>query len=575
MSTVRQRAKAAVKPDKKVVKPVLTNSLTIGWYVEAGVCYSDSANSSSIHRPELSKPAQAQIETALWELLKPVAQIREEQYHSASNESAEQMPPQASTSRVTLDMPARPNDPEAPAPEKSVAVQDVPLPVDDAADPSVDSERAMSKRAKRRAKVRQQVEERDAHLPPSVHEIHLRSDRLVQIPDRLHPDGFLRKLRLDADKAITTRPAICDAMVIGLNAVTRSLEEAVDNSRRRLAGLPIIASSGKVSSQDNLRLFIPSPSRGTRRDRRALRERLHPTSRSSKYASRAKKLLSRLPESPVHISVPRNEPSLVSALESVLHSSKLSQQTSEDKMLEIAVTALLNTVRGESPPNNASDMKVDEATANSRENASVRIPSSDIEKLLLADKPSVTDPHDRHLLLSLFTRFNPNYFRTEQDRFQKLRSIARYKLLAKAAAEIDDTPPVEKKPLRLVFVAKEDINPLRIAEHLLITVAAQNSLNMAKRRDFRDDSDSSGINDDVYLVPLGKGAEEKMAKLLGLRRVSVLAFTVGYLSFSTKIQSLMVLLIGRLNSGVCKAGATRQDSLASAFVCRLADTGNK
>lgn len=491
-------------------------------------------------RPELSQPAQAQIEASLWQLLNPVAEAREHQYDGQADDMVTDPSPLASTSKLVLD------EPTSSLPDTVSCADEVTSSPKAGSygtstgstneEPSADPVRRpapMSKRAKHRERLRKKVEKRDAHLAPGLHEISLRSGKNVQIPDRPQPEGFLRKLHLDKRQAMKNRPAICDSMVIGLNAVTRYLEESVDGGRRELAGLPPVPRISDPTAKDNLRLFIPTPTRGTRRDRRALRERLHPRSKADKLIDKRNRVLDSLQDMPPYLLVPSSEPALIFAMQDMRSRLETAIRTpSESGYLSIINELLPLAEDSASTGEGASEADMAGTEAPSANQAMAKLPTDHIIELLLTNDRSIVEDRDRSMLLSLFSRFDPEWFRLWNLRRQAMARIGQIDRLGRQAVKLHEKsmPVVKSRPLQLIFVAKADINPLQLVQHLLTAVGALNSLNIAKRRlqntNAGETSGSSVLTTDIYLVPLSKGAEQKLAGLLALRRVSVLAFTV-------------------------------------------------
>lgn len=395
---------------------------------------------------------------------------------------------------------------------------------------------AASKRAKHRARLRKNLEMRDAHLTPDMHELHLRSGKSVQISNRTHPEASIRKLRLDKRRAIKMRPAICDSLVIGLNAVTRYLEESVALRRRQLAGLPPSpVFPAESTAKNNLRLFIPAPNHGTRRDRRVLKERMHPDAKARKAKATRNNLLDNVPEMPPYLSVPQSDPALTCALQDICSRVSARQiPTPIETMLLSVVNQVLVCL--ESDDNGTAslaegDNPMGEASTTSD---NISLVDTDMVQMILGASGRVTDDRDRSILVSLLMRSDPEWFRIRNAREQawgKIKTLERpgFSLPTQISSSVPSAP---KKNMQLVFVAKADINPLQLVQHLLTSVAAHNSLNTAMRavRNNENASDTAETGqqplEDVYLVPLSKGAEEKLAGLLALRRVSVLAFTV-------------------------------------------------
>lgn len=497
-----------------------------------------------------------------------MAEAREHQYDGQPDDMVTDPSPLASTSKLVLDVPTSTLPDivsaadEIRSSSKSGSQNTATSSTNE--EPSGDSVKRlgpMSKRAKHREHLRKKVEKRDAHLAPGLHEISLRSGKNVQIPDRPQPEGFLRKLHLDKRQALKNCPAICDTMVIGLNAVTRYLEESIDGGRRELAGLPPAPRISDPTAKDNLRLFIPTPTRGTRRDRRALRERLHPRSKADKLIVKRNRVLDSLQDMPPYLLVPNSEPALVFAMQDMRSRLEKAVRTpSEHRYLSIINELLPLVEDSASTGDGASEADMAGAEALSTSQAMAKLPTEQIIELLLTNDRSIVEDRDRSLLLSLFSRFDPEWFRLWNLRRQAMARIGQIDRLGRQAVKLDEKsmPAVKNRPLQVIFVAKADINPLQLVQHLLTAVGALNSLNIAKRKlrnmETGGTSGSTVPATDIYLVPLSKGAEQKLAGLLALRRVSVLAFTVINVSWKAFVEVTDQLQIDQRIGGVQETG---------------------
>ena len=94
----------------------------------------------------------------------------------------------------------------------------------------------------------------------------------------------------------------------------------------------------------------------------------------------------------------------------------------------------------------------------------------------------------------------------------------------------DANPAATRAPIRTVLVCRPDIDPPILIAHVPYLVAACNSKgNHPSSSSSKDENDSGATHDPgarIKLVSLPKGAELKLAKATGLRRVSVLALDV-------------------------------------------------
>lgn len=462
-------------------------------------------------------------------------------------------PPQASTSRVKLDTPQVAVAEEIVLTEPSIAPQpelDV-MPVEESEPTAAPAEPVpLSKRAKHRAHLRAKVEKRTSHFAPDTHEVKLRSGKHLQIPDRLQPEAFARKIRLDKRKAQNNRPKICESLVIGLNAVTRYLEDTLEAGRTEVTGQPhasVTRLDSKTASR-HLRLHIPTPTNGTRRDRRALKERIRSSSGLSKQKPSRSETTPSIPRLPPYFEIPRNEPILKYTLQDM-------QDRLESKALDSGdIWAFLGNIKEMMAYIEDDKLSQDLPPAKEKESnieptlkqENWQIPSELVDAILFSAGQVITEDEirERSMLLALFMRYNPEWFQVWRQRNEALKRlrISREwetpKIQKPTVIPSAIQPqPTEIKPLRLVFVAKADINPIHLVQHLLTSVSANNSLNVARRKLLEsskkgeDGSEDVEKYEDIYLVPLPRGAEGRLAALLALRRVSVLAFTVGSMPY--------------------------------------------
>lgn len=94
------------------------------------------------------------------------------------------------------------------------------------------------------------------------------------------------------------------------------------------------------------------------------------------------------------------------------------------------------------------------------------------------------------------------------------------------------------KSIRVLFVAKADINPPSIVQHLLLGTAARNSVAAARKRQLQakiqagpgasvsDKTNEVYDEEPVYIVPMGEGFEHRLCELLAIRRAATLAISV-------------------------------------------------
>lgn len=78
-------------------------------------------------------------------------------------------------------------------------------------------------------------------------------------------------------------------------------------------------------------------------------------------------------------------------------------------------------------------------------------------------------------------------------------------------------------PIKIIFACRADVDPPTLIAHLPIMACAYNGTNPGVPPASEPHIDR---DEDVILVPLGKGAEAALAEALGLRRVAVVAVTV-------------------------------------------------
>ena len=425
---------------------------------------------------------------------------------------------------------------------------------------------------------------RPANLGGSVatgtHQLNLRSGRNVTVPHNVEPEKYQPRFLLDKSAAWEGRPAICDALVVGINAVTRYLEEEIEDARRELAGLPII--DREVTGrhlQESFRHFDPALKLSTRRQRREIRNDL-----SSDGRSRPKRRVSE--ESgqwvmPDYLEgVPKANTALVHVLQEIKDELEMRSQTvdtgiqeqqrSLKRMIE-SVNAILESLIVIHPVSDLDPQASSTSTSTPavEKSGTIRIPTGAIEDLLF-HSGRLSDA-SRSILMSLFVRYDSSWFiirnKIEAQVEERSTNYSYRTGGSRKIAKIDQQPfgfhstssspiatsPIKKafrntdaakKPsLHLVLVAKEDINPVEIVQHLLTAVAARNSIEIALNRQAVGKVTDTGEGEKasttaekkpqgIYLVPLGKGAEARMAELLGIRRAAVIAFEVSIVIYS-------------------------------------------
>lgn len=261
-------------------------------------------------RPSIAPAAEAQIQAALAQVLQPLVIARESQLRRRdANDAADSATiVERATSAGVIDtavqfpgMAVDGND--ASAASNTVTTEAVPslLPrptqegdLTPSSDPQAspaslttltEEKTYPSKRARQKAVNFARAERATAALrargiPCGSHELSLRSGRKVAIPDNESPERFQPSLLLDKRAAIDNRPAICQALVVGINAVTSLIQDDVEDGRRQLLGLPARESVKKDKS--DLRIFVPAPNKSTRKQRAELRMKLHPAERQLK-----------------------------------------------------------------------------------------------------------------------------------------------------------------------------------------------------------------------------------------------------------------------------------------------------
>jgi hypothetical protein len=382
---------------------------------------------------------------------------------------------------------------------------------------------------------------------------------------------------LNKAAALDARPAICDHLVIGVNAVTRALEEEIEDAKRGVVGKPApIRENERL--QDSLRCFIPAPNFSTRKQRREVRNALHPEEHHAKSKKR-KAIEEKVEESRAAMpetigNIPGGDVVLLLTLEDIM-ADLANAPPQGGPVARETILSVIQHVKGDTGEATQANMAVDPDPA-----STISIPTKLIAKLV--GEASVLDPQARSILTSLLMRHDPSWF-ASQNKLASLEAWQREVQDGTAAASaqakrskgthyvdvsVADRPDTSKanqtigkegtnqtitvlgskNPLSLVFVAKDDINPIDIVTHILTATTARNSINTAlrrrnvrlmtkgKARDKDKPAREKGIYSflqeedlripDVLLVPLAKGAEARLAELLGIRRVSVLAFTV-------------------------------------------------
>lgn len=319
MASIRkQQTKDKANAKRKTVsKPILSNPFQLEWSALTSCATSNRRLINRHARPVLSAMALIQIEAALKTVLMPLVEAREAQLHhqpeASTSKQSEANSIQADSTAMAID---GPRESAAPVAEQSA---DESMAIDAIAD-TTESPMFASKRAQKRAKAAARVARREASGRPATHSLTLKSGRVIHVPNHVSQDRFEPKLLLDKDKArASERPEICDNLVLGINAVTRMLENEVFNGRRALAGLPEAKYS--VTTQDSLRLVLPAPTKSTRRQRREVREEAHPDAKRARIDKivrnkrREQDVGNRsMLESPPHALIPRDEVTLLHML---------------------------------------------------------------------------------------------------------------------------------------------------------------------------------------------------------------------------------------------------------------------
>ena len=473
-----------------------------------------------------------------------------------------------------------------------------------------------SKRRIRVAKKTARLERQNASLPSGTHQLNLRSGRQLNIPHNfVVPDKYRPHLLLNKAAALDARPLICDSLVVGVNAVTRKLEQEIEDARRALANLPELdRQASKKHKQDSLRFFVPAPNLSTRKQRREMRRNLYPSpKRKATQAKRARRkglsnVLIQVPE--FLEGVPRKDVVLQFALQDLVDEIEAKIQAHLPSGLIAALKVTLDALHilsacleGDRDKTNSDSVQdagfMDlhdpdlSATLNTVpvSGDTVELPKEALKAVLFVpDSSDFLSASGRSILTSLLMRHDSRWFSlrnkvqsqsTETDpknisrnRARIASNIARSEARKKKkrprrrplSAAVPShvpapAPGLERiasvtRPLQLVFVAKEDINPLEIVQHLLTATAARNSVNVALGRQAEitpirgirtkdavpaetPHVEANDVTDaeerayqDLYIVPLGKGAETRLANLLGIRRVSVIGFTVSLIRSS-------------------------------------------
>lgn len=388
---------------------------------------------------------------------------------------------------------------------------------DQAMEGSVESETPpKSKRAYKREKAAARLARRHAAGTTANHQMTLKSGKVVHIPDYVSPDKFKPKLLLDKGKARDDRPEISQNLVLGINAVTRVLEAEVYNGRRQLAGLS--ASTQPATQQDSLRIILPAPTKSTRKQRRALREEAHPTAKALRLRKlvRHRKSAKVEPSAPPQLAfIPRDEPTLLHSL-----SEARTDVGGHDRSINI-IDTLEKAIRGVTNLGSVPDPDQGEP---------VEIPLEYLNAVLSLSRLSKST---KSILAHLYLRFIPGGRATEQQPNPPNDPAARDGLKKKhlkkpeISLPASTTPMAASKPIRVLFVARGDINPPSIVQHLLITSAAKNSVCAARRLQVEQQKEKdSKISEETYVVPMGEGFEHRLCELLAVRRAAVLAISV-------------------------------------------------
>ena len=384
---------------------------------------------------------------------------------------------------------------------------------------AAEAEKPKSKRAYKREKAAARLARRQAAGPVGKHQMTLKSGKVVHIPDYISPDKFEPKLLLDKGKARDDRPEISQNLVLGINAVTRVLEAEVHNGRRQLAGLS--ESKQSATQQDSLRIILPAPTKSTRKQKRALREEAHPAAKAARLRKlvRQRKSATVRPALPPQLAfIPRDEPTLLHTL------SEARGDVGEHGMSINVIETLEKAIRGVTKLGSVPDPDQGEPIA---------IPLEHLNAVLSLSRISKST---KSILTHLYLRFIPGGRTIERQpnppNDPAARDGLKKKHLKKPQTSLSDlyTPLTPSKPIRILFVAKGDINPPSIVQHLLTASAARNSVCAARRLQIEQQKEKdSKVLEDMYVVPMGEGFEHRLCELLAVRRAAVLAISVGAL----------------------------------------------
>lgn len=545
----------------------------------------------------MSQAGLVDIEKALRDVLWPLVEARQAQFSARERQNAEaaaqdgeQTAAEQQLNEMLVDDSSAPMEAvaasiEAPEPEVDLPAEMVNADGTSSKKRKIDDAwpKQISKRAKVRAAKYAKAERVAARLqanriPLSSHEIILRSGRALVVPDNSTPERFRPTLLLNKRAAIDSRPAICSALTLGINAVTAILEHDVENARRELAGLK----PAPRQKRDNLdlRLFIPAPNKSTRRQRRELRQKLIPRSQAKKRkhltSSTSQRDIARTLPQFLH-NVPAGDPAVLHVLQEALQeiSIRITTKSQPSRRLN-AVQAVLQEIitiasgdTHESQQSAQTGPTIGDQTAMALDTAPGGVDEPGGSQCSLEAVKTVNLPST--LLYTIFCgkptaqALQTGYYRkslVSESHLQDLTALlvdcdrqwfAVHEQYVKAAQTLE--PPVQKLQrevkqhipnthqadqaesgarvdtfstsprFRIIFVAKGDINPLSIVQHVLTAAAARNAANISLRR-IRANADSYASPEDVYIVPLPKGAESKLAELLGIRRVAVFAIEV-------------------------------------------------
>lgn len=396
---------------------------------------------------------------------------------------------------------------------------------------------------------------------PPTHDLKLKSGKVVSVPDFTEPAKFApkkRKLHPSAPpEPIPEEPEILSHLVLGINGVTKCLEQLIRQKRRQALGLPAEVDQSGVEGQKQK----------TKRERKAAVEAVR-----RKLAASSKKK-----EKPARIKLPGSDSAVYAYLRT------LAEET-QSTTTQTGPPALLQNAQSDYPPFGLNNTAVFPARPTKKGTKSSPHPTgamwASLRPVLEASDPkyclqqlrSDERPPDRApgttreariaevaMILQGIENNIVAGLTTLEDAKSRLRNMLRKYTIPTCQASIKarletinerirsngqepgPDPTLDKEEelpqaatesqavgepdsIRLLFVCLPDLNPPSLVSHLLSLACSANGL-LARGKDTEEEIEQSGM----YVIQLNKGADAELAKALGIGHAAVVGVKACFL----------------------------------------------